>query len=78
MTNKKQILNEEELKEVVGGQIEWYPAYDVMIYTAENGSVTRYKVKNYKAGHSMSCTMHGQDIPEDEIIASLLAAGYIE
>ena len=78
MEDKKVLINEEDLESVVGGLFEWAPRYNKMKYTRENGSVSVYKVINYDKAYSMSCSLHGQNVPEDEILSRLISAGYIE
>lgn len=77
MENRKQI-NEEALDSVVGGLFTWHKLTLIMDYTHEDGTKTYHKILNLQKGWELSNQLHGQLIPEDEILAQLISAGYIE
>lgn len=77
MDNKRAELNENDLDKVVGGLFEWYPKYNVMKYTHDDGSVTKHTIVDYEKGWDLSTRLHAQSVPEDEILSRLITAGYI-
>ena len=70
-------INNNDLEKVVGGFFDWDTNTGIMTYTHKNGAVTTHKILNAKAGWALSNSLHGQLVPEDEILAQLIAAGYI-
>ena len=78
MNSNRKEIEENDLEKVVGGLFEWYPKYKVMQYTHEDGSVTNHKILDYDKGWALSTKLHGQNVPEDDILAQLIAAKYIE
>lgn len=75
--DNKEVVNEQDLDKVVGGLFDWYPNYNVMIYTHPDGSQTRHTILDYKEGWKLSNQLHGEFVSEDEILKKLIQAGYI-
>ncbi len=77
MSDNKFAINEEDLDKVIGGLFTWYPKYNVMDYKHKDGSTTRHTYTDYNAAHARSCELHGQNIPEDKILATLQKEGLV-
>lgn len=75
---KKNILDDELLDEVVGGLFKWNPNTMKLKYIHDDGSVTYYNILDFEKGWQMSNNLTGQFMDEDQIIAKLIAANYIE
>ena len=77
MEKDREIIDDESLEKVVGGLFEWYPRYNVMKYTHDDGSVTKHTVLDYSKAWELSTKLHGQFVPEDEILEQLIQSGYV-
>ena len=78
MDKDREMISEENLEKVVGGLFEWFPSYDQLKFTHDDGSVTRHKILDYEKGWALSTSLHEQNVPEEEILARLIAKKYIE
>ena len=70
-------ITDADLDQVVGGFFSWDTNTGIMTYTHKNGGETYHKILNAKAGWKLSNKLHGELVPEDEILQELINAGYI-
>ena len=74
----RELVNDEALEQVVGGLMNFNYYTQVLTYTHEElGTVTKYKILDFKKAWVMSNELHGQNLHEDKIIAQLIESGYI-
>ena len=77
MENNREIIIDEALESVVGGLFRWHKKSLVLDYTHKDGTVTYHKVLDFAKGWELSNNLHGQNVPEDEILRQLISKGYI-
>lgn len=77
MSIEKNKIADEALEQVVGGLFAFNGLTNTITYTHEDGSVTYHKILDYKKAWTMSNDLHGQNVPEDTILAKLIASGYV-
>ncbi len=73
----KIIIDDQELDSVVGGFFDFNTYTGIMTYTHKDGSTTEHKILNARKAWETSNQMHGQLVPEDEILKELVDKGYI-
>lgn len=73
----REMIDDKDLEQVTGGLFDFYPTYNVIIYTHADGSKTQHKILNYKEAWKMSNLLHADFVPEDEILKQMIAAGYV-
>ena len=78
MNNERKSIKEEVLDNVVGGLFYWHKDTQVMDYTHKDGTVTYHQILDYEKGWEMSNNLHGQKVPEDDILKRLIDNHYIE
>ena len=78
MANVKKELNDSTLEKVVGGFFKWNTNTGYLTYYHEDGSETKHKILNAEEGWALSNTLHAQHMPEDDILARLIAEHYLE
>ena len=77
MSPERMDLPESDLEQVVGGLFSFNGITGILTYTHKDGSETKHKLLDAKAAWALSNQLHGQLIPEDEILAQLIQAGYV-
>ncbi len=77
MAEERKIINDEALEQVVGGLFSFNGITNIITYTHEDGSVTYHKILDYKKAWTMSNDLHGKNVPEDTILAQLIANKYV-
>ena len=76
MSDRKSI-DDEKLEQIVGGMFAFNGNTMTLTYTHADGSVTTHRILDYRNAWTMSNDLHGQNVPEDAILAKMIAAGYI-
>ena len=76
MSDRKSI-DEEKLEKIVGGMFAFNGNTMTLTYTHADGSVTTHRILDYRNAFTMSNNLHGQNVPEDTILAKMIAEGYI-
>lgn len=75
----KEIINEKDMEQVVGGYMNFNYNTKVLTYThEETREVTTYQILNFDEAWKLNNEMHGQGVHEDQIIAALKSKGYIK
>ena len=70
-------IDENKLEKVIGGKFCWNSNTGIMTYTHKDGSKTTHRILDLDKGYDLSDKLHGQGMPEDDILAQLINAGYI-
>ena len=70
-------IDENSLEKVVGGFFSWNTNTGYMTYTHKDGSVTKHRILDAEKGYDLSNKLHGQKMPEDDILDKLINAGYL-
>ena len=70
-------INDEDMGMVVGGLFIWHMKNKTMTYTHQNGKTTVHQVIDMNQAWELSNELHGQLVPEDEILNQLISKGYI-
>lgn len=78
MSDKKIILDDDQLDEVVGGLFIWHKKSLVLDYTHDDGTVTKHKILDYTKAWERSNILHAQHMDEDKILQDLISKGYIQ
>ncbi|MBR2258957.1 MAG: hypothetical protein IJ899_16845 [Blautia sp.] len=73
----RKVIDEENLEHVVGGFFNFNGTNNTMTYYHPDGTVTVHKVLDFKLAWKMSNDLHGQNVPEDNILSQMVSAGYI-
>ena len=75
----KQLIDEENLDQVVGGLMNFNYKTKVLTYThEETGAKTKYQILDFENAWKLSNSLHSQNLHEDKIVAQLKAKGYIK
>ncbi len=77
MSDQRKELDEKSLEQVVGGFFYFDPAAGIMTYTHQDGTTTKHVIKNMAKAWEMSNNLHGQGMPEDDILDALVEAKYL-
>ena len=77
MPNERIDLNDQEIGSVVGGLFHFDTNKGEMVYTHKDGTESTHTLNDAKSAWVMSNELHGQLVPEDEILAKLIDKGYI-
>ena len=78
MANEREKLDNIEIGEVVGGFFHFDTNQNEMTYTHKDGTETKHEIVDAKQAWVMSNNLHGQLVPEDEILKQLVDNGYIK
>jgi len=70
-------IDENKLEKVIGGKFSWNSNTGIMTYTHKDGSKTTHRILDLDKGYDLSSQLHGQGMPEDDILTRLINAGYI-
>lgn len=70
-------INDEDMGMVVGGLFKWFRNSNTMEYIHQNGKTTKHQVLDMNQAWELSNELHGQLVPEDEILNQLISNGYI-
>ena len=74
----RELMNEDNLDQVVGGFMHFNPDTKVLTYThEETGEVKQYQILMYNRAWGMSNALHAKNLHEDEIISKMLSDGCI-
>ena len=73
----REMLEEENLVQVVGGCMQFNSRWKEMIYTDGQGTEKSFRIFDLNNAWKMSNDLHSQNIPEDQIIEKMLMYGYI-
>ncbi len=77
MPTGRQMINEDELENVVGGVFFFSEANMTLTYLHDDGTTTVYRIVDYYSAWENSNAWHGRNVPEDNIIKGLLKMGLI-
>lgn len=70
-------INDEDMGMVVGGFFDFDRCGDTLIYTHQDGKTTVHPVIDMNKAWELSNDLHGQLVPEDEILKQLIENKYI-
>ena len=74
---ERNLIKDENLDCVVGGYFQFDGDNSTITYSHKDGSVTVHQVLNLMEAWKMSNDLHGQLVPEDEIMARMIQNGYV-
>lgn len=75
----KQLVNDTELDQVVGGYMNFNYNTHILKYKHEElGTVTNYNILDFEQAWKLSNKLHAQNLHEDKIIQQLIDNKYIE
>lgn len=77
MSTKFNAISDDELENISGGYMQFDQPTKVLTYYHKDGSITQHQILQFKNAYSANNDMHTQGIPEDDILANLIAMGYV-
>ena len=77
MATERKSIPESELDNIVGGFMQFDQPTKTLTYYHKDGSVTTHQVLQFKNAWVACNEMHGQGLYEDQILANLIASGYV-
>ena len=77
MSDERKSVPDNELDNIVGGYMHFDQPTNILTYYRKDGSVTTHQILKFKDAWTANNDMHAQGIPEDDILASLIASGYV-
>ena len=72
-----QRIDDDLLKNINGGIFKIFSNEKTLVHTADKGLNSHYEIIDYDMAMETIKNMQLQNIPEDEIIAALIAKGYL-
>jgi hypothetical protein len=78
MIDKKMMLDDEQLEQVVGGLFVFHKKSRYVTFTHQDGTVTDHNILDYDKAWERCMSLEAANWDEDKIFQDLINKGYIE